>query len=137
MPWPFDPSVAPLAPRSSERQTSHPQSRDQNEGIDERAGKAKEQKVKHIGETAEARRHALNGRSGKESENRQNEGRRGDRGSRLPQKEIDLHGAAPDRQKAQDEKIDPCSGRRRGGKPRRAKRLEQHDFQTTIDRDRD
>src|SRR6202022_1700920 len=112
MPWPFDPSVtAPLAPRSSERQSSHSQPGDQNERIDERAGNAKEQKVKHIGETAEARRHALNGRGGKEGENRQNEGSRADRGGRLPQKEIDLHSSAPDRQKAQEQEVDPCSGR--------------------------
>ena len=71
--------AAPLDARSPELHIGYPQSGDQNEGIDERAGKPKKQKFEHIGEMAEARRHALNGRGGNESENRQNEGSRGDR----------------------------------------------------------
>src|SRR5580704_16467842 len=100
MHWRCDPSPAALlTPRSSELQIGDPQAYAQNERIEKRAGKPKAQEFRHIGETAEARRHALNGRGGKESENRQNEGSRGDRGGRLPQKEIDLHSSAPDRQK--------------------------------------
>src|ERR1700730_4951436 len=104
-------------PRSSEFHIGDPQSCGQNESINGRAGKPKKQEFKHIGETAEGRRQALRGRGGKERENRQNEGSHGHRRGRLPQKEINLHGTAPDREKAQEQEIDPCSGGRRGGKP--------------------
>src|SRR3977135_341541 len=134
--FPSDYGSGRTCARSSKLHVGDPQSGDQNEGIDERAGKSKAQEFKHIGAGAEDGCQALGGRGGKESENRQNEGGRGDRGGRLPQKEINLHGAAPDREKAQEQEVGPCSGRRRGGKPWRAKSLEQHDVQTDSARDR-